>query len=368
MAKTLQIAKKANSLPAKTNSAWQTLPGGSGEISFEAGQISDNVFGATFESSEAGIISWSVTGQALYKGFAGYNADVKAVTQTGTSVANGQLTAFSGRPKVFRSTTSGVEKRVWDPDVAVTVQGSATENGTYAAISDDNYTVNHLEGSIEFNAGYTQPDYIQASFDYFAASASFGKYNDITLTMTSSPIDTTTMPDAATNGGYRTYAPGLRTVNLDATAVYPVGTTTSDFYDSLVGRENVIAEIRPAGASNDDAFARGFFRQVGDSLSGDVGALENEAPTLALNVTEGVVPFDWFFEGDGSRTIPQAVKIALQAWLNEETVFVQYLHDGNFGWAGTAVVSECSMTTGLEAMNEFSITLQGTGTPSARSS
>lgn len=70
MAKVVQVSDD-------NGSTWYTLPGNGGEFSKESSSIDDTVFGQDYKSSEVGLIGWTVSAQAFYKGFAGYSADIK---------------------------------------------------------------------------------------------------------------------------------------------------------------------------------------------------------------------------------------------------------------------------------------------------
>ena len=55
----------------QSDSSWDTLPGSTASVSRESGQITDTILGAGFDSTQVGLISWSYSGEAFYKGFAG---------------------------------------------------------------------------------------------------------------------------------------------------------------------------------------------------------------------------------------------------------------------------------------------------------
>jgi predicted secreted protein len=60
--------------------------------------------------------------------------------------------------------------------------------------------------------------------------------------------------------------------------------------------------------------------------------------------------------------IPTAIKTALDAFQNETAIYVKYLPDGAAGWSGQCVVTNMSLSGGLDAVNKFAVTLQGSGT------
>ena len=84
----------------------------------------------------------------------------------------------------------------------------------------------------------------------------------------------------------------------------------------------------------------------------------SSVPTTALLAT----PFKWAFTATDLST---SVVKTLEAWQNETDLDVQYLSDGTNGLKGLCVVADVSLSGGLEAMNEFSCTYQGTGAVTA---
>src|SRR5690606_24855096 len=92
------------------------------------------------------------------------------------------------------------------------------------------------------------------------------------------------------------------------------------------------------------------------------GALEEETDNFNLNVPDVETlkaPFSWMHTNDTCLII--GIKILLDAWLYKTIVSVKYLTDGTISHTGEAVVTDISLSGGLEAMNEISVTLQGSG-------
>ena len=93
-----------------------------------------------------------------------------------------------------------------------------------------------------------------------------------------------------------------------------------------------------------------------------MGALEEETLTLVLNVPDKAIllrPFGWQHASDTTLSI--AIQKILTAFLDATKPKVKYLYDGVNGLEGDAVVTEVSLSGGLEAMNDFSVTFQGDG-------
>lgn len=343
MTKTIQVSDD-------NGSNWYTLPGGSGSKSAEAGQINDTIFGQSFQSNEAGLITWGIEGQAYYKGFAGYKCDLKKMGSA-TAFTTEAMTLVSGK----RYRINDATKSLWNRSVAVTVFDNAVDH-----TADVQY-INYLFGEVVFDASYTVTGPVTVTGSYFP-TAVLGQAQSYTLTMTAAEIDVTTFATAQSNGGFKSYNPGLRTVSLDVEGVYALA---SGFAAALVNRDEWMIEINPDG--NNKSRARGFFRLVTDNQDGDVGALEQESVSFALNVPDPnanvEIPFQWQHAND--TTLSTAVRKILDAWQNETKLEARYSADGTTGDTGDVMVSECSMSGNLDGMNEFAVTLRGDGAMTA---
>ena len=339
MAKRIKIS-------ATENGTYYTLPGNSAELSNENGELEDTIFGQNFSSSESGIGSWTVTTNALFKGFAGYIVSLKKSGLT-TAFVDDAMTLVSG--KTFQITAGS--KRIWDTAVAVTFK----DNGV-AVPAADVETVNYLTGTVTFTAGHAVTGPIVVSGSYLPTAEIAGS-KSFTLTMTSEAIDTTDIPTAKANGGFKTFDPGLNTASYELSGIYK---SSNDNIANLIARLPLVVEVNPDNQGK--AVARGIFKYLSQNQSGDVGALEEETVTLNLavpDIEKAAAPFAWIF--DPTTTLNMGVQIMLNAWLNQSKVWVQYLPDGLTGHTGEAVVTDISLGGGLEAMNEYSVTLQGSG-------
>lgn len=340
MAKRVRISDDAGS-------NWYTLPGASAQLTHDAGDITDTIFGYDYKSSEVGLIGWQITADALYKGFAGYVADIKAVG-TATAMTGESTSVVSGLIYQIDS----VSKQIWDRSQALTVKDAATP----VSAANIEY-IDYLFGIVKFVSGYTVNGSITIDGFYFP-TASIGKANGFTLTQTAEAVENTTYDLAQANGGHRTFQAGLKTVSLELTGIYAA---SNGFIDDLVDREEVIVEINPDG--NGYSVARGFFKYTAQSQQGDVGALEEERVTLMLQVPDDVpavyAPFQWVH--DPLTTLNYSVQAALTAWQAGSELLAQYLYDGTNGIEGTVIVTEVSLSSGLEEMNKFAVTLQGSG-------
>lgn len=313
---------------------WNTLPGNTADFSVEATQLSDDVFGTVFSSTQPGLINWSISANALYRGFAGY---VASVLRNGTSTAF-TTEAMTGAGDTWQITDT--TKRIWDRSASFTVS-----TGTIKSI-------NYLTGTITFTGSVSTPT---VTGRYFPTAA-LGCSNSFNLTQTSDTTDTTCFETASVNGGFATMRATLKTVELELTGFYRA---SNQFFDLLQGRGELIVEINPDGEMK--SYARGFFKPVTDSQTGDVGGDETETISFRLSTPSDVLPFTWVHAGNS--TIPEAVKVLLSAWADSDEVYVRYMPEGpdGEGRQGSAIVTDISLSQSVDGMSEFSVQLQGTG-------
>ena len=311
------------------------LPGNTGDFSAESAQLDDSIFGTVFSSTQPGLITWSVSGNSMYRGFAGYVASV---------LRNGTSTAFTTEAMTDLGSNTwqitDTSKRIWDRATLPTVSTGTIES------------INYLTGSITFTGVVSAPT---VTGRYFPTAA-LGCSNSFSLTQTSDTTDTTCFETASINGGFATTRATLKTVELELTGFYRA---TNEFYALLQTRGELIVEINPDGDMK--SYARGYFKPVTDSQTGDVGGDETETISFRLSTPQDILPFTWVHAGDS--TIPEAVKILLSAWADSDEVYVRYLPEGegNEGRQGSAIVTDISLSQSVDGMAEFSVSLTGTG-------
>lgn len=341
MAKRIQISPDG--------STWYTLPGNKGEFQHEAGQIKDTIFGQDFESNQTGIIGWMINANGLYKGFAGY---VTKILKSGTpTVMTAEaMSLVSG--KTYKVTAGS--KNVFDRLTAVRVYDNAVEVTDPTKIE----SINYLFGRVTFAASYTPTGPITVTGKYLPMTQVAGA-NSFTLTQTANAIDNTDYETAQGNGGFRTHEYGLRTVALSLKGIYK---PTNGFADLLIARAECVVEINVDGSGK--SVARGFMKPANTGQDGNVGELENDSLDFTLSVPdqEGVdLPFSWIH--DGTTSLSMAIRTALSSWESGDLVSVNYLADGENGKEGEAIITDLSLSGGLEAMNEFTIKFQGSDAP-----
>lgn len=331
---------------------YYTLPGNQGELTRDGATIDDTVFGQTFKSNMTGIITWGMNANAVYKGYAGYQAKIKRVG-TPTGMTAEATTFVSG--KTYQITNAA--KRVIDRTAAITVFDNAVNH------TADVESIDYLFGKITFKPTYTVVGPVTITGSYFPTSE-ICKARSYTLTQTADPIDTTDFCTANANGGFKTHIPGLRTVTLELPSVYDA---TENFQQILIDRDEIIIEINPDGVGK--SLARGFFRLLSTKQSGNVGALEEETLSFGLSVPvedinpDVAIPFGWHH--DSTSTIPTAVRKILDAWLNETLIYASYLPDGTNGFKGGGVVTNFSMSGAMDGMNTFQFSFVGSDSPVA---
>lgn len=341
MAKRVQISPNDG-----TN--WYTFPGDKGEFHNDATAIKDTILGQDFQSDQTGMISWNITTNGLYKGFAGY---VAKILSGGTPTTFTTLAASLVSGKTYKITDT--TKNVWDRNTAIAVFDNAVSHTADVA------SIDYLNGTITFASGYTVTGPVTISGKYLPMTQ-VAKANSFTLTQTAATIDNSVFETAQANGGYKTFEYGLRTVSLSLKGIYAA---SNGFEALLASRVEMVIEINPDG--NHKSVARGWFKPMSTSQSGNVGALEEQDLNFTLSVPDQSdisLPFGWTFASD--TTLSRALREAILAWQTGDVTLVNYLPNGTTGRQGDAVVTDVTLTGGLDVMNDFSVKFQGSDAPS----
>lgn len=330
---------------------YYTLPGNSGELRNEAGDLTDTIFGQEFESAESGLLSSTLNANALYKGFAGYIVSIKKGGTPVTMTAEA-CTLVSGKTYQITAAT----KRIIDTGTTVQVFGNAI------AIANTNIeTIDWLNGTVTFKAAYTPTTPITITGKY-VPTTEIAKAKTFNLSMTAAAVDDTTIDVARANGGYRVFSAGLKTVGLELGGLYALA---NGHRAALVARTPIIIEINPDNAGQ--SVARGLFKYISQGQSGDIGASEDETVSFRLQVLQDPVsnvpwqyPFNWYHT---SSPLHLSIVTCLNAWVNGNKMYVKYLPDGVAGLKSDAYVTDISLSGGLESMNEFTTNFQLSGAP-----
>ncbi len=343
------MAKQVN-VSDDSGSTWFTLPGGTGAFNSESEGITDTIFGQTFSSTEIGLINWTISGNAFFKGFAGYLAEIK---ESGTpTIANGEaMSIVSGKTYAI----DDAAKDIWDRVDTVVVYDNAVDH------TADVLSIDYLLGRVTFLAAYTVTGAVTVDISYLPMTQ-LAKGQTYTLTMTAEAIDNTDFATAQANGGYRTFESGLRTVSVELGGVYD---STENAASDLAGRNEIVIEIDPAGDGS--TVFRGWFKIQSASQSGDVGALEDESITAQLTVPDDALIGSYFSVRHTATTLSVAVQKVITAFIDEIVIDVQYLPTGVEGESplngkeGVSVVTDVSLSGGLSDMNTFVADFQGVG-------
>lgn len=331
---------------------YYTLPGSTGDISRAAGTLEDTIFGQSFKSMQPGVIGWQVSANAYFKGYPGYVGSIKK-PGTPTVMTTEACTLVSGKTYQINNAA----KRTISRADALTVYDNAVAHNA------DVLNVDYLTGQVTFAAAYTVVGPVTITGKYLPL-VSLGKYTSYNLTQSAVAIKDSNIPDVNANGGFDTFrSGGLRDVTMSLPAIF----AGADAWDvALTARAEYLIELNPDGVGSH--YCRGFFRLFDNKQQGAVGALEEQ--TLQFNLTVPVStgsaltiakPFTWVHAAGGP--LPTAIKTVLDAWINEQPLYVKYLHDGTSGWKGAAVVTNVSLAGGLDSVNQFTCSFQGSGAP-----
>lgn len=336
-------------------STYYTFPGDTGDLQNTMANIKDTVFGQDYESDQPGMITWMISCDGLYKGFAGYVAKIKksGTPTTMTAEPAAVLVSGIGGSNQITDTT----KRVIDPETAVTVLDNAVDH------TADVLSIDYLEGIVVWKGAYTPTLPVTITGKYLPLTQ-IAKGQSFTLTQTAATIDESDFITAQANGGRKVFDYGLKTVAFDTKGFYAI---SNGWIAALQARGLYVLEIGPDGSGK--SVARGIFKLGNQQQAGKVGELETEDLKFTLFVPDpsGLAslmkyPFQWYHS---ATTLSTALQKALSAWESNTQVLVQYLYDGTNGQVGTCVITDASLTGGLEVMNSFALKFQGSGTLTA---
>jgi hypothetical protein len=329
-----------------------SLPGSQGELSRDAATADDTIYGQEFKSLFPAIISWSLKGNAVYKGFAGYQATVKKIG-TGVTFTTQACTLVSGKTYQIND----VSKRIWNRNAPLTVFDNAVDR------TSEVESVDFLFGKVTFKSSYTVVGPVTVSGTSYPTT-SLGSIRGFTLTQSADTKDTSDYATVQANGGYKTFEPGLKTVNIELPGVYK---SINGMAALLESRAEVIIEINPDGNGSGAtaSVARGFFRATKTSQQGNVGALEEENVSFSLSVPIQAsgpilsIPFGWHH--GANSPIPTAIKTCLNAWETSTLVYAKYLPDGVAGVKGQGVITNMTLSSTMEGVNTFQVDIAGSG-------
>lgn len=332
--------------------SWYTLPGNTAELTNEAGQIDDTIFGQNFASTQTGLIGAIINANGLFKGFAGYKAVIKK-SGSSTGMTSEAMTQVGSSKTYF---ITDATKNFWDHNVTPTFL-----DGVTPIDPEDIESIDYLFGRVTLDAGYTVVGTISLATGSYIPMTQIARGTAFSLTQQSNMVDDTDFETAQSNDGHREFIYGLKTVSLEITGIYAA---SNAFKALLEARAEICIEINPDG--NNKSVARGLFKAVDTGQSGDVGDQEQETINFALSVPDDedlISPFKWLHAND--TTLSRSLQIALAAWEDNTIIEGQYLPNGVTGFGADVLVQDISLGGGLEDMNEFTVALQVSGKPVA---
>lgn len=326
---------------------YYTLPGNTGDITFENEQLDDTIYGSEYASSQPGLSSASINGNAMYRGFAGYNSIIRRSGATPTG-ATGEAMSQVGATQTYR--IDDTTKNVWDYNTPAIVYDNAV-----AVDAADIESINYLFGEVTFVVGYvvTGPVTVDASF---FTMATYGSANEFNLTQTADTEDISTFDTSQANNGFRVYRNTLKQADLELSGFYVEANNT---FADFKSRDEFVIEIDVAGDGT--SIARGFYKINTKGQTAGVAETETDTLNLTLSVPEDIQPFGWYHSP--SAQIPQGLLVIQDAWVSGDEIYYEYYPKGeaNAGFGGNALVTDASMTSGVSAMVESNAQLQGTG-------
>lgn len=337
-AKTVQVAREAAG-------PYFTLAGNDASVSRDGNELDTGIFGTAFNSSIVGIISHGLSANAMLRKTAGYNARLKTIG-TSTAFTGEDMSLVSGNTYVIDDVT----KSFWNYNEAITVSDDGVPID-----AEDIVRIDHIVGRVVLDPSFTPIGDITVTGEFWPTSE-FGCVRSISLSQSADTIETGCFESIGANGGYELYRATLKSVSADVEGFYR---TSSNFLDLLLGREDIVLEIDWDGKGS--TICRGVFKVMTDGQSGGIGGDETESVSMVLSVPEDVTPFGWYFGPDSDA--PESVKVIIESWENGTTIFARYFSEGptQKGTQGEYVVTDCSLSTAVDALGEMTVEGQGTG-------
>jgi predicted secreted protein len=337
------MSAKVISVADKLQTAYYILPGSSGDLNYEGSSADTTTFNQKYKSSESTLIGWTGSANAYIKGNAGYEARIY-VASTPIAAIKLDMDWVSGNTYQVNDST----KSAWDQRVAAVVM---VDNSVVP--SEHIESINYLFGTVTFKSTYTVDGDVTVNVTFFPIG-SVVSMREFSLTMSTEAVDTSSYFSVQDNGGFKTTIPGLKTVSVDMSGFY---NNSSDFKNLVESRKPLLISFSTSDSKY--STARGIFLPISTGQSGDVGGNEDTNVTFELNVQDGIVPFNWKHNTD--TVLSTAISTVFSAFLNDEKIYFKYLHDGTNGWYGTAVVTDCSLSSSIDGVNEVSISVTGSG-------
>lgn len=324
--------------------SWATLAGNDASLTLDGSELDTGVFGTAFNQSITGILSHSLSGNAMLRKTAGYEAKIKRVGAS-TPVTDEPMSLVSG--KTYHVTD--ITKSLLDFTQPVTF----SDGGTPVSAANI-LRVDHLVGRVVFVDSYTPTGPITVTGNYLPTSV-LACARELSVSQSADTIEVGCFNTISANGGYELYRSTLKSVSAEASDFYR---TNSDWFQLLLDRDEVVLEVDWDGKGS--TICRGLFRVLSDGFSGGIGGDESESISFVLSAPEDVTPFAWRFASNSEA--PLSVRMVVTAWEQGNELTAQYLPNGvgQKGWQGKYIVTDCSLSTSVDGLGEMSVDLQGT--------
>jgi len=334
-----------------------TLPGNTGDLTDEMGNVVDTIFGQSFESQQPTLGQWGVTANGLYKGVAGHNAVIK---KSGTPIAmtSEAMSLVSG--KTYQITAAA--RRVISFLNPVTVLAGGTD------VTANVESIDYLVGRVTFKATYTPASPVTIT-GFYIPMTQIAKGRSFNLSQTVAEQDTTGYDDAQANNGYRRFDEGLRSVSLELGGIFAA---SSAWRTALTTRALIYVSVDLDFSNPGKTMFHGFFKAMSTGQSGAQGDVETATQTLQLWVPDGDLvarPFGWDIAPDS--TLNSALKKCIAAFQAQTGLTVRYLPNGAIGQTpldgvvGNAILTDISLANAIDGQNEFSLSFRGDGPATA---
>lgn len=327
------------------SSVYQKIPGNAGSLTVDGKSVDDSVHGQNFKSELVTIKSWGIDTPAFYKGIPGYKAKIKK-GGTPTTLTDEATTLVSG--KTYKITDTA--KQLLDIATAVVIKDNAV-----TVDADDILDINYLWGRVTFVSGYSVVGAVTISGKYVPlATLGFGK--NIALSMTCNIRSIAEFDNTQASSGFENRAAGLNSVGLTIDGIY----SDSNSFWLDIAETTVVLEVDPGGDGLSKA--RGFFRLMSNSRSGNVGDNEDEKLVYTLSVPNEELlkyPFGWIHES--TSTLDASIQLCLNNWESGSQTTVKYeSQTSGIGVYGASIIEDISLATDVEGQTEFSIKFAGT--------
>lgn len=282
------------------------------------------------------------------KGLVGYKTSIKK-SGTGIATTGLAMTLVSG----VTYKPADATKNLWDRSVPATVYDDGVE--VDAANIE---MIDYMFGVVTFVGGYTTTGAITVDVTYLPVTVVAAR-TGYSLTQNANIIETNYYENVSTNGGWKVYEYGRRTVSGSLDGFYD---DASDNFSLFTSDTPLVVEIN-VGAS--DAIARGWFYVTGDSQSADGDNPFGENLTLALSSgCSNGQSFSWnIIAISDTAVIDRGSYEVLKAWYDGNKLYYKAMidDDANIGYTGQMLVGDVSLSGSVGDIEQMSFSGTASG-------